>query len=98
MIKVHVGEDDVPDVFRLVSQSLHLIDRRFVWIKWHFGNDAEELGKPGWVGIIIQSKACIYKNRSLICFNQQTNHARFQISNAGIAGEAVEQVNGHENI
>lgn len=41
MVKMHVGQDNVPDLFWFVSQLLDSIDRPFLFIKWHNGNEAE---------------------------------------------------------
>jgi hypothetical protein len=89
----------VPDVFGFVSEFLYLMKRCFVWVKWHDGDHAEELGKPGRVGVITQAQTCVHENGTLICFNQQTKRACFHFAGpAGIASKAVEQVYGHGDI
>lgn len=96
VVEVHVGEENVLYIFGLVAQLFDAIDRRFVWVERHDGDDLEKFRHPGWVGIIIEAEAGVYKNQSLIGFNQKTGHAGFQFAGpAGITGETVEQVDGH---
>jgi len=99
VIEMHMGEDDVFDIFRLESKFLHLMKSCFVWIKRHFGDDSEELDKWSGFRVITQAKPCIHENGTLICFDQQTKCACFHpFGPTGVAGEAIEQVNGHIGI
>jgi hypothetical protein len=99
VIEVHVGKDDVPHFFRIVSQPPDPIHSRFVGVKGHDGDDAEKFRHPAWVGVFVQSKSRIHENQPLIGFDQETDHAGFQAAGqTGVAGEAIEQVNGHWHI
>jgi len=62
MVKVHVSQDDVFYVFRLRAQPLYLINRRFLQIKWHDGNEAKELRKPCRICIIFKPQTCVYES------------------------------------
>jgi hypothetical protein len=96
VVEVHVGEDDMFYVIRFVSQLFYSIDRCFAWVKGQLSDDAEKLRHPGWVGVIVETEACIQKDQPLIRFDQQTNHACFQFTRpACVAGEAVKEMNGH---
>lgn len=89
---------------RIVSKSYHflfktqlfsLVDQRFVGIKRHVCDDTKELREPCRIGVILQSQARIHKDRSLIWFDEQANHACLHFVKAGIAGESIEDVEVH---
>jgi hypothetical protein len=98
MIKMHMSENDMLDVFRFVSHFPHLIDRRFIRVEGHICDDAEKICEPGWIAIICQTQTGIDEGKTLISFGQQAKRASLPIREAGVAGKAVEHVNGHEDI
>ena len=99
VIEVHVREDDVVHIFGFISETLNLIDRRIPGIKWHVRDDAKEIGEPGRVGVIAQTKSCVHEYRTLVSLHQQAKRARFHFGGkARIAGKAIEQMNVHDLI
>lgn len=92
MIEVHVREDDVLHVPRLVPQRFQAAYRRFSRVKRHDREDAEQPRDRGRMGIIQQAQACIHENGTVIRFDQQAERSGFHFTGpAGIAREAVER-------
>lgn len=40
MVEVHVGQNDVADIFGLEPQFFDLVDGRFLRVEGHFGDDS----------------------------------------------------------
>ncbi len=96
VIEVHVGEDDVLEVFGLVTQPLDLIHSRFLRIERHDGDDTKELREPCGMCVILNPQPRINKCQSLIRFEQQADRARLPPTRyARVACKAVENFNFH---
>ena len=99
VIEVHMRENDVLHIGGIESQGADAVDRGFVHVERHVGDDAEELREPGRVGIVAQAEARVHEGESLAGFDQQAEQSRFHFGGeAGVAGEAIEQVDGHADI
>ena len=97
VVKVHVGENDVFYIFGSVPESGKLVDCRLLRIKWHIGDDAEELCEPGRVGVVLQTETCIHEDRSQIGFNEKADKSCFPIAwEARTTGETIEDADGHD--
>jgi hypothetical protein len=89
VVEVHVRQDNVANILRLVSKPSDMVDRRFRRIKGHVHDDPKKACKPGGVGVVIQPQASIDQHKSLVGFGQQAEHAGFPIIETGITGEAI---------
>jgi hypothetical protein len=99
MIEVHVGDEDVFYIRGIVSQVFNAIDRGFIRVKRHGGDEPEHARHPAGINIIFEAKTGIQQNQSLIGFDEQAGHACFQFAGpAGVVSEAIEQADGHISI
>jgi len=97
MVEVHVREDDMFYIFRLITQPSDLMHGGFLRVKGHPGDETEELREPGGMCIIIQPQACVNESQPLIGFKQQADCTCLpRTRNARITGETVENMNLHE--
>lgn len=96
MVEMHVGEDDVLYVPRLVSQCSQAAYCRFGRIEGHDREDAKQPCDRGRLGIILQAQAGVHENETMIRFDQQAECSGFHFAGpAGVAREAVEKTDGH---
>jgi len=97
MIKMHVGQENVLYIVRLVSESGELIDGRLLRVKWHVGDDAKELREPGGVGVILQAQTRIHEDKTMIRIDQQADQSRFPPAwDTSATSEAIEDANSHD--
>ena len=96
MVKVHVRQDDMFYIFRLIAQPPHLMDGGFLRVKGHPGDETEELREPGGMCIIIQPQACVDEGQPLIGLKQQADCTCLPPTrDARITGETVEDMDLH---
>ncbi len=97
VVKMHVGEDDVADVFRAIAEPLDLVEGGFFRVKGNLHQYPEQIHHPVRAGVILQAWPGVNQPEALIRFHQGADQPGLLLERwAVITGKAVEEVDGHK--
>jgi hypothetical protein len=96
VVKVHVGQDDVTHIFRLVSQAGDLTCRGLLGLEGHNGDDLKNAQDSRRMNVILLSQPGVHKDETLLRLDQQAECAGAPMRwHAGVACETIKTVYGH---